>query len=228
MDANYLLKNKKMVVLFDLDSTISKIEGLDYLATLKGLGNEIKLITEKTMSGEMSFQETFPKKINLLSPSIKEQEKLGFIYLKNLSLGFELLLNKLFKNNIKVGILSANFEIPIKILADKLNINHDLCFCNKTEFFENGDFKYFDDSQLLAQENGKGVVISSLKSKFPRENVVFIGDSVGDMFAGKNADMFIGYGGAVKREQVYKNSEHFVIDFLDVCEIISEHFFTIK
>ena len=55
------------IFLFDLDSTISKVEILPTIAKNIGLENEMRDLTEATMRGEIPFKTSFLNRVNLLS-----------------------------------------------------------------------------------------------------------------------------------------------------------------
>ena len=54
---------KPHAVFFDLDSTLSKIEGLDWIAEKKGVGERMKEITRKAMNGEMDIPSALKEKM---------------------------------------------------------------------------------------------------------------------------------------------------------------------
>ncbi len=58
------------IFLFDLDSTITKVEILPEIAKYlpdKKMWDEMRDITERTMRGELPFEESFRRRIGLLS-----------------------------------------------------------------------------------------------------------------------------------------------------------------
>ena len=69
--------NKYDIVIFDVDSTLVKIEGLDWLAEYKGRGEEVRDLTKRSMEGEMDFNDAMTKKMELISPAKKDLIKLG-------------------------------------------------------------------------------------------------------------------------------------------------------
>ena len=49
-------------IFFDFDSTLVKLETLDVLAQMKGIGEEVKVLTEASMNGLVPIEEVFEKK----------------------------------------------------------------------------------------------------------------------------------------------------------------------
>ena len=61
-------------VVFDVDSTLAAIEGIDALAA----GNpEIATLTEMAMNGEVALDEVYARRLAILRPSREAIERLG-------------------------------------------------------------------------------------------------------------------------------------------------------
>lgn len=58
-------RNRRLVA-FDMDSTLIKVEVIDELARLHGVGSEVAAITERAMRGEIDFKESFRRRVALL------------------------------------------------------------------------------------------------------------------------------------------------------------------
>ena len=55
-------RNRRLVV-FDMDSTLIEEEVIDELASLAGVGDEVKEITELAMKGDIDFNESFKRRV---------------------------------------------------------------------------------------------------------------------------------------------------------------------
>ncbi len=58
-------RNRRLVA-FDMDSTLIKVEVIDELARVHGVGDEVAAITERAMRGEIDFKESFRRRVALL------------------------------------------------------------------------------------------------------------------------------------------------------------------
>jgi phosphoserine phosphatase len=58
-------RNRRLVA-FDMDSTLIKVEVIDELARVHGVGNEVAAITERAMRGEIDFKGAFRRRVALL------------------------------------------------------------------------------------------------------------------------------------------------------------------
>ncbi len=59
--------NKVGVAVFDMDSTLIKVEVMDELAVEFGIGEKISAVTAKAMLGEIDFVESFVQRLSLLN-----------------------------------------------------------------------------------------------------------------------------------------------------------------
>lgn len=99
----------KKLACFDMDSTLIQHEVMDELAYRYGIGEKISAITESAMRGEISFKQSFEKRLACLEgfdagliPDIAQNLKL--------TPGARTLIKTLKANGVKVAILSGGFE----------------------------------------------------------------------------------------------------------------------
>ena len=57
------------LIFFDCDSTLSRIEGIDELARLKGKEGRVGLLTNKAMDGELDLADVYGKRLKAIRPS---------------------------------------------------------------------------------------------------------------------------------------------------------------
>ena len=67
-------------IIFDCDSTLSAIEGIDELARQKGKFDEVKEMTDAAMDGEVHLQTVYDRRLDLLSPTRSEIRELEHQY----------------------------------------------------------------------------------------------------------------------------------------------------
>lgn len=196
------------VVVFDLDSTLVSIEGLDWLAETKGKGREVSLLTKLSMEGKISVNEAFGKKMAMISPSKNDLISLGEKYCSSLVDDAREVISVLHKLGKEIWIVTGNFDPAVKILAHDLNIPEDKIVCNEVYFDQERNYSGFDSAGPLANNGGKSKVINERIKKLGR--VVFIGDAVTDLEAKDVVDMFVGFGGVEQRAIVKQNSEFYI------------------
>ena len=57
------------LIFFDCDSTLSRIEGIDELARLKGKEGRVGLLTNKAMDGELDLADVYGKRLKAIKPT---------------------------------------------------------------------------------------------------------------------------------------------------------------
>ena len=197
-----------MLVLFDLDSTLVSIEGLDWLAIKKGVGDQVKLLTEKSMNGDIPFKEAFFNKARILAPSVEDMALLGKKYCNSLVPGVKETLRALREDNFKVGIVTSNFRQAVLPVAKLLGIQNELIYANDIIFDSEGIYRSIDSNNPLADNGGKAKIVKEIKAN----RIIFVGDSITDLDVKPYVDLFIGFGGVVERPVVKQSADAYVAD----------------
>lgn len=122
------------LICFDMDSTLIKIEIIDELAELMGIGEKMRKITAQTMYGKLNFRESFLKRVKLLKGlNISELDNLA----KNMPVaqGLHELTSSLKEKNIKTAIITGNFSCFGEFLQQKYGF--DYVFTTEAEIEHN-------------------------------------------------------------------------------------------
>ena len=166
------------IYLFDLDSTITKEEILPKIAKELGKEKDIRVLTEKTMIGEIPFKESFLERVEILKqiPISVVQD-----HIENIQLN-EKIVHFIQKNKDKCFILTGNLDVWIKKLLIKLDLEQN-CFCSKASVY---------DDKLISVVS---VIDKSLICEQIVQDYVAIGDGNNDAEMVKKAKIGIGYGG---------------------------------
>lgn len=197
------------IVVFDCDSTLSSIEGIDLLAEKRGKKKEVEEITHKAMNGHSSFAEALSLRLNLVKPHLDDLTWLGQEYIKNIVPETKELINSLREHNKEVYIISGGFEIALKIFAKHIDIDESNVFSNVLLFDKDGNYLSFDKSNPLAKNHGKKMVLKELAKN---KSTIFIGDGITDLEAKDEVDLFVGFGGIKTREIVKAEADIFIED----------------
>jgi phosphoserine phosphatase len=200
-------------VVFDLDSTLVKIEGLDWLANRLGKLDALSKLTKQSMDGKISFQEAMKIKMATIAPSFKDLLDLGNAYSESLVEDAKEVIRAIQSLDKDVWILTGNFQPAVGKAAFALGIPKEKIICNEIYFDEEGKYKGFNIGHPLAANGGKAVMLNKYLNK---QKTVFVGDGYTDLEAQKEVTLFIGYGGVVKRENIRKASNIYLL-----CESLS-------
>ena len=166
------------VFLFDLDSTVTKKEILPEISILINKEREIREVTESTMKGEIPFEESFQRRVKILSQiSVKKVNEI----VSEIPLNEEI-VKFIVENRDRCYIVTGNLDIWISGLMNKLGIM-DHCFCSSA----------VNDHDTVGK-------ITSIRNKlatalsFDRP-IVVVGDGDNDSEMASVADIGIGFGG---------------------------------
>lgn len=202
--------NKFDVIVFDLDSTLVKIEGLDWLAQHLGKGQKVLDLTNKSMEGLIGVEEAMDKKMKIISPSYMDLVALGNKYCTELVEGAKELIDLLHKAGKEVWIVTGNFQPAVEIVAKELKIPINRIICNEVYFDKNGNYRGFNKDNPVSKNGGKAQVVRNIIKNDSKAKIVFIGDAITDLETKDDVDLFIGFGGVNIRSVVKEQSDVYI------------------
>lgn len=192
-------------VIFDCESTISTIEGIDVLAEMVGKKKEVSELTKKAMEGFCPFESIYEERLEIVRPTREKLMLLGNKYLENLVEDAKGVIEALQFLGKKVYIVSGGISTALFHLGENLGISRENIFGNDLLFDEKGNYKSFIEGPLR-RNHGKLQIIRQLAGR-----KIVIGDGITDLETRECIDLFVGYGGVVRREKVEKASEVFIL-----------------
>lgn len=204
------------LILFDCDSTLSAIEGVDEMARLRGpdICREIETMTRRAMDGEIPLDEIFGRRLDLVRPSREETEAIGQAYIEQAAPEAREVVSDLKASGWDVVIVSGGYRQAIRPFADYLGIERveavDLFF------EENGQYRSYDRDYPTTRNGGKREIAEQLRREGGFDRLVMVGDGVSDLEAKPVVDLFIGFGGFVEREPVKREADCFVRSLREV------------
>lgn len=187
--------------IFDLDSTLARIEGIDELAKFKKVELDVMSLTEKAMSGKIPLEHVFEDRLNLVQPNRKELQLLNDLYLNTITPGAKELIGRITRSGGRVFMVTGGFEYCVQQIAKYLGIPLHRCFANRLLLSDRGEYLGFEKSIPLWKTDGKAEIVSLIKACNPGRTVC-IGDGMSDWVAAQKADCFIHFGGIVDRPEV--------------------------
>jgi phosphoserine phosphatase len=210
-------------VVFDCDSTLSAVEGIDELATLKGQTEHIAGLTRRAMDGELALEEVYAERLDLLRPTRAELVQVGRIYRRRLVPQAAEVVAALQTAGVEVFIVSGGLKAAVLDLAAFLKIPARNVFAVEVELdqFQGKWWDYFrhrysgnpDERYLafaptpLAESDGKIKVVRELSDN---KRVLMVGDGSTDLATRSTATLFAGFGGVARRAAVVEGAEVFI------------------
>ena len=171
------IKPKRLVVL-DMDSTFIKNEVIDLLAKAAGVGEKVAAITERSMRGELDFQESLAQRVALLkdlplSAIDIVREDIDF------SEGAERLVEILHALGHKVAVVSGGFGNVIDPILEKVGV--DLFRSNTLE--SEGDRLTGRTEGAIVDKAAKAQALKEFAHELgiPLAQTVAVGDGANDL-----------------------------------------------
>jgi phosphoserine phosphatase len=125
-----LYRRSKRLVVMDMDSTLIRIEVIDELARVAGVGDRVARITERAMQGEMDYDQSLRERVDLLKGlDVKVLDQIASEL--PLTEGAEILIRVLKRLGFKVAIISGGFSRAADALKRRLGI--DYAYSNNLE-----------------------------------------------------------------------------------------------
>ncbi len=115
---------RKKLLVADMESTIIGQEMIDELAVRHGIGAEIALITEKSMRGELNFEESLRERVALLK-GIDEKELETISNLMVLNPGADTLVKTMREHGAYTALVSGGFTYFTSQIRDICGFNED-------------------------------------------------------------------------------------------------------
>ena len=191
-------------VIFDCDSTLSAIEGIDELSHAHR--EEIARLTEAAMRGEILLEDVYARRLELVRPTREEVNALGERYVRALVTDARETIAALLAENIEVRVMSGGIRQAVVTLALALGLTERAVAAVDVHFDENGKYAGFDESSPLARSGGKRTVLERWLPELPRP-IMLVGDGATDLEARPPADTFVAFAGVVERPVVIEAAD---------------------
>jgi phosphoserine phosphatase len=191
-------------VVFDCDSTLSSIEGIEELA--RGHALEVARLTEAAMNGELPLEEVYGRRLELVQPTRDQVERLGELYAGTAVADARATVAALLEEGFQVRIISGGLRRPVAAFGATLGIPAGRIAAVDVEFDEDGRYRGYDAASPLARAGGKREVIALWRHEAPPP-IMLVGDGATDLEASAAVDVFVGYAGVVARPAVMAGAD---------------------
>lgn len=183
-------RQRRRLVVFDMDSTLIDGEIIDELAKAAKVGDKVSEITHRAMSGQMDFEAALKERVALLKGlpvSILEDVAADI----QLTAGAYELISTLKAMGFKLALISGGFTFFTNRLKQQLGF--DYTFANDLEI-KDGKLTGRIKGRIIDRE-AKGKIVQELAQKegLTREEIVAVGDGANDEIMLKNAGLGIAF-----------------------------------
>lgn len=189
-------------IVFDCDSTLSAIEGIDELAGPEVLG-ELATLTDQAMAGELPLEAVYGKRLERVCPSREALEQLGHRYIATALPGVRELVRDLLSLDKRVLIFSGGLLPAVRALGVHLGLEPIDVFAVDVFHEADGSYRDFDRASPLARAGGKLELLKRLGGSRALGPIALVGDGATDREALPELARFLAFGGVVERPAVH-------------------------
>ncbi len=191
-------------VVFDCDSTLSAIEGIEELAAERRA--EVAALTDASMRGVVPLEEVYGRRLELVRPTRERVEALGRLYIEKLVPDAREVVATLLEGGIDVRVVSGGLLPAVRILTRELGLPDEAVAAVDIHFDDDGAYAGWDAGSPLAYSGGKRVLLERWAPSMPRP-VLMVGDGATDLEARPVVDAFVAYAGVIERAPVVQAAD---------------------
>ncbi len=190
------------LIIFDCDSTLSAIEGIDELARVHGpeVFRQVEAMTHEAMEGRIPVESVFSRRLDIIRPTRADAAAIGERYIATVEPNARATVAALKERGWTPVIISGGFRPCIRPLAQFLGIERVEAV--ELNFDAEGNYGGYDRDFPTTRSGGKPLVVARLKAELQPTRVIAVGDGVSDLEMKPEVDLFAGFGGYVARPAV--------------------------
>lgn len=191
-------------VVFDCDSTLSAVEGIDALA--RRHAEQIEQLTDAAMRGEVRLEQVYGRRLELVRPDRQQLTALGEQYIAELVPDAAEVVRALRAERITVRIMSGGLRPAVLLLGAALGLQPADVAAVDLSFDGEGRYAGYDESSPLTRAGGKRELLRSWRREV-KAPVMMVGDGATDLEARDVADIFVAYAGVAARSAVMAGAD---------------------
>lgn len=208
-------------VVLDVDSTLSDVEGIDWLAALRG--NEVEQwsadLTAQAMAGNIPIEAVYAQRMGVVKPTRPEIDRLAEVYLERIADGAVETVAQLRHHGVEVVMVSGGLREAMLPLAKKLGIAEQKVHAVSVFFSASGEYAGFDNRSPFAQQMGKRSAVEKMSLLRP---VLAVGDGITDAEMKEAVDGFAAFTAFKRRPPVVELADYVIESFDQLRHLVLE------
>lgn len=208
----------------DVDSTLSGVEGIDWLAQRRGadVADRVAAATDRAMRGEIPLDAVYGERMALVRPGREDLIGLARAYADALAPDAVEAIAFLRRVGVHVTLVSGGIRQAILPLALELGFAPADVHAVDVVLDGGGGYYSYDAGSLLTRQDGKReVVAAALAAGAPRPALA-VGDGSTDVAMRAACDALAAYTGFARRDVVVRAADHEVASFEDLVALIMD------
>ncbi len=206
-------------VVLDVDSTVSALEGIDWLAERRegSVAATVIALTADAMEARVPLDEVYARRLHIIRPTRDEIAALADAYIATALPGVQDAVRTWRNAGVRVVLVSGGLRNAILPLADWLGIVREDVHAVEIEFDDSGTATEVRVDSPLAQSGGKPRVVSALGLARP---LLAVGDGATDAELVPVVDRFVAFTGVARRASVVARASGEVDSFAALTAIV--------
>ena len=208
-------------VILDVDSTLSGVEGIDWLAALRG--HEVEEwsadLTARAMAGAIPIEAVYGERMNAVKPTRSEIHELSRVYLDRVAANARENLREFRERGVEVVMVSGGLRESILPLARELGVPEARVHAVSVFFGADGEYAGFEEESPFTRQNGKRMAVSQMGLKGP---TLAVGDGMTDCEIKPVVDSFAAFTGFMQREAVIQRADYVIENFDQLRKLVLE------
>jgi phosphoserine phosphatase len=223
------------LVIFDCDSTLSRVEGIDELAGLVARESEpdsgqqvalnVAALTKRAMEGDVPLEAVYGLRLGSVNPTQAQVSHIASIYRQTAISDGRAVIEALQILGVQVFIVSGGLIEPVRDFGTWLGVPNQNIFAVDMEYDQLAGkwWRYWEQpggqnpranylstgSSPLIGTRGKNRIVAQIRALHPGR-AMMVGDGLSDLEASEEVDLFVGFGGAVYRKRVAEESPVYI------------------
>lgn len=205
--------------MLDVDSTLCNVEGIDWLAKLRGdvVAKQSANLTDRAMNGELSLEAVYGERLDLIRPTREEIDALARVYVEKIAPGAATTIRALHDAGVRVVLVSGGLRRAIFPAARSVGVGQADLSAVDAQWDDTGAYRDFDRASPLATQNGKVEVVRSLDLARP---ILAVGDGATDAAMRPAVDSFVAFTAFQRRDAVVAAADREIRDFAELRDLV--------
>lgn len=206
-------------VALDVDSTVSGIEGIDWLAQRRGdvVARKVADLTTQAMQGTIPLEQVYRARLDAIRPRREDVDALAHAYVDELAPGCGDAISKLRRAGVHVILVSSGIRNALLRLALRLDFDVGDLHAVDLRFDTGGAYTGFDASSPLTTSMGKHALLVTLPLPRP---ILMVGDGATDLATRDAVEAFAAFTGFVSRDAVVRQADVIIPSFAELASYV--------